>query len=192
MGYSLWHAGWVVWSHRLPGSVVLDLSSPTRDQTSIPYIARWIHNHWTTWEVPTSLLLFVPFCVTWDRFPVLLCTSRGWWYPLSMGFPWQEYQSVLPCPPLGDLPDPVIEPRCPTLQADSLPFEPLGKPIIQLRLRWELGGQKKGCQRISSASCARLTKVVTALPRSLLTALSSETAYVLLLSSDNGAASFLR
>ena len=30
--------------------------------------------------------------------------------PLSMGFPRQEYWSGLPCPPLGDLPDPGIEP----------------------------------------------------------------------------------
>ena len=28
----------------------------------------------------------------------------------------------------GDLPNPVIEPRSPTLQADSLPSEPPGKP----------------------------------------------------------------
>ena len=30
--------------------------------------------------------------------------------PLSMGFSWQEYWSTLPCPPLGDLPDPGVEP----------------------------------------------------------------------------------
>ena len=30
--------------------------------------------------------------------------------PLSMGFPRQEYWSVLPFPPPGDLPDPGIEP----------------------------------------------------------------------------------
>jgi len=34
----------------------------------------------------------------------------------------------LPCPPPGDLPNPEIEPRSPTLQADSLPSEPPGKP----------------------------------------------------------------
>ena len=47
---------------------------------------------------------------------------------LSMGFPRQEYRSGLPFPPPGDLPDPVIEPRSPALQADSLPTEPPGKP----------------------------------------------------------------
>ena len=30
--------------------------------------------------------------------------------PLSMGFSRQEYESGLPCPPPGDLPDPGIEP----------------------------------------------------------------------------------
>ena len=32
------------------------------------------------------------------------------------------------CPPPGDLPNPGIEPRSPTLQVDSLPSEPPGKP----------------------------------------------------------------
>ena len=40
----------------------------------------------------------------------------------------QEYWSGLPFPSPGDLPDPGIEPQSPTLQADSLPSEPLGKP----------------------------------------------------------------
>jgi len=44
------------------------------------------------------------------------------------GYSRQEYWSGLPCPAAGDLPNPGIEPRSPTLQADSLPFEPLGKP----------------------------------------------------------------
>ena len=34
----------------------------------------------------------------------------------------------LPCPPPGDLPDPRINPGSPSLQADSLPPEPPGKP----------------------------------------------------------------
>ena len=40
--------------------------------------------------------------------------------PLSMGFSRQEYWSGLPFPSPGDLPDPGIEPRSPTLQVDSL------------------------------------------------------------------------
>ena len=33
----------------------------------------------------------------------------------------------LPCPAPGDIPNPGTEPRSPTLQADSLPFEAPGK-----------------------------------------------------------------
>ena len=49
--------------------------------------------------------------------------------PLSMGFSRQEYWSGLPFPSPGDLPDPGIEPRSPTLQADTLTSEPPGKPL---------------------------------------------------------------
>ena len=44
------------------------------------------------------------------------------------GISQQEYWSGLPCPPPGDLPNRGIEPSSPTLQADSLSFEPPGKP----------------------------------------------------------------
>ena len=45
-----------------------------------------------------------------------------------MGFSRQEYWRGLPSPSPGDLPDPETKPRSPTLQADSLPSEPPGKP----------------------------------------------------------------
>ena len=48
--------------------------------------------------------------------------------PLSMEFSRQVYWSGLPFPSPGDLPDPGIEPRSLTLKANSLPFEPPGKP----------------------------------------------------------------
>ena len=48
--------------------------------------------------------------------------------PPSMGFSRQEYWSGLPFPSSGDLPNPGIEPRSPTLQADALTSEPPGKP----------------------------------------------------------------
>ena len=44
------------------------------------------------------------------------------------GFSRQEYWSGLPCPPPEDLPNPVIKPRSPTLQVDSLLSEPAVKP----------------------------------------------------------------
>ena len=46
--------------------------------------------------------------------------------PLSMEFSRQEYWSGLPVPSQGDLPNPGIEPRSPTLQADSSPAKPQG------------------------------------------------------------------
>ena len=47
--------------------------------------------------------------------------------PPSMGFSRQEYWSGLPFPSPGNLPNPGIEPRSPTLQTDALPSEPSGK-----------------------------------------------------------------
>ena len=47
----------------------------------------------------------------------------------SMGFSRQEYWSGLPFPSPGDLLDPGIEPRSPTLQADALTSAPPGKPL---------------------------------------------------------------
>ena len=47
--------------------------------------------------------------------------------PQSVKFSRQEYWNGLPFPSPGDLPDPGIEPRSPTLQADALPSEPPGK-----------------------------------------------------------------
>ena len=50
-----------------------------------------------------------------------------------MKFSRQEYWSELPFPFPGDLSNPVIEPGSPALQADSLPSEPPGKPLIVLK-----------------------------------------------------------
>ena len=59
------------------------------------------------------------------------------WAPLSMGLSRQEYWSGLPFLSPGDLPDPGIEPRFPTLQADE------GSPKCPLPLHlythWSLG-----------------------------------------------------
>ena len=64
------------------------------------------------------------------------CDSHGLvrQVPLSMGFPRQGYWRGLPFPSPGDLPDPEIEPKSPALQADSLLTEPLGKPIVYIKI----------------------------------------------------------
>ena len=57
-----------------------------------------------------------------------------WSVPTRLLCPWgfsrQGYCSGLPCPPPGDLPNPGIQPRSPTLQADVLPSEPPEKPSV--------------------------------------------------------------
>ena len=51
-----------------------------------------------------------------DSFDPMDCSPPA---PLSMDFSRQEYWSRVPCPSPGDLPDPGIELRSPTLQAGS-------------------------------------------------------------------------
>ena len=61
--------------------------------------------------------------------------------PLSVEFSRQEYWSGLPFPFPGDLPNSGIKPGSPTLQADSLPSEPPGKPtqtLLKYFQGWEI------------------------------------------------------
>ena len=64
----------------------------------------------TVWVHVQSLSCLWPFVTPWT----IACQA-----PLSMGFPRQEHWSGLQYPPLGDLPDPGVEPASPVLQADS-------------------------------------------------------------------------
>ena len=76
----------------------------------------------TLWVHVQCLQLCLTVC---DSIDCVACRA-----PLSMGF-FQEYWSGLPCPPLGNLPDPGIETASlvsPALLADSLPTEPPRKP----------------------------------------------------------------
>ena len=50
------------------------------------------------------------------------------WTIQSMEFSRLGYWSGQPFPSPGDLPNPGTEPKSPTLQADSLPADPQGKP----------------------------------------------------------------
>jgi len=49
-----------------------------------------------------------------------------------MGFSRQEYLNGLPWPPPGNLPNAGIESRFPIFQADSLPSEPPGRPLLMV------------------------------------------------------------
>ena len=55
--------------------------------------------------------------------------------PLSMGFSRQESWRGLSFSTPGDHPDPGIELGFPTLQADSLPSEPTGKPRVYANIK---------------------------------------------------------
>ena len=83
--------------------------------------------------------------------------------PLSMGFSRQECWSGLPFPSPGDLPDPVIEPGSPALQADALPSEPQAFSICGERgLLFTVGFsswrllclRSTGSRRVGSTSCS--------------------------------------
>ena len=53
---------------------------------------------------------------------------------LSMAFPRKEYWNRLPFPTPGDLLNPGIKPRSPTLQVDFLPSEPMNTGVDILSL----------------------------------------------------------
>ena len=63
----------------------------------------------------------------------------------SRGFSRHEYWSGLPFPSPGDLSDPGIEPRSPTLQAEALTSEPPGRPHFRERrhqCEWKAFGRR--------------------------------------------------
>ena len=94
------------------------------------YIA-WTQLSWMrlgifSWGLPVCMLSCVWLIVTPCTVAHVTVALQA---PLSMGFSRQEYWDGLPCPPPGDLPDPGIEPRSPTLQEDTLPSEPPGNTM---------------------------------------------------------------
>ena len=80
---------------------------------------------------------------------------------LSMGFSRQEYCSGLPCPPSGDLPNPVIEPGSPASsasQAVSLPLSHRRSPsgiLLRVKLKYIISSalnshtRKRSCGQIN-------------------------------------------
>ena len=74
-------------------------------------------------ETVQSLSNIQLFWISWT----VTCQS-----PLSVEFSRQEYWCGQPCLSPGDLPDPGITPGSPTLQADSLPYKPQGKPVANI------------------------------------------------------------
>ena len=78
------------------------------------------NTHWNACDMPAQCSLASVQSDSSKTPCIVACQT-----PLSMGFSRQEYRSGLSNTSPGDLPDPGNKPRSPTLQADSLPFEPL-------------------------------------------------------------------
>ena len=89
----------------------------------------WIfhfHNLTFCWVFMFSSCCAV-LCLVAQSCPTL-CYSMDWSPLCPWGFSSQEYWSWLSCPPPGDLSNSRLVPRSPTLQVDSLPSEPPGRP----------------------------------------------------------------
>ena len=103
-------------------------SSWPRDQTSLLHLLHcWqILYRWVTSAV---LCLVTQSCLTLCN-PVDYIPPGSSVYGDSPG----KNRTGLPCPLPGNLPNPEIEPRSPTLQENSLPLEPPGKPCTVLKV----------------------------------------------------------
>ena len=66
----------------------------------------------------------LPFALNSNQPRICIWLFATPWTAQAMEFSRPEYWSGQPFPSPGDLPNPGIEPRSPTLQADSLPAEP--------------------------------------------------------------------
>ena len=85
------------------------------------------------WGIFDPLNFVNSCCTTWSEVKLFSCVwlfatpwTVAYQAPPSLGFSRQEYWSGLPFPFPGDLPNPVIEPGSPVLQADALLSEPPG------------------------------------------------------------------
>ena len=104
-----------------------DLSSPTRDQTCIPCIGRWILNHWTTREVPRLLVM---------REKPKLGEAQGW----APGGRARSGQRAS-CPSHGILAE---QPPC---SGDSPVFSPLGPEAVGSPRFEEASKTQRCCDR---------------------------------------------
>ena len=122
------------WCHPAVSSSVVPFSScpqslPASESFPMSQLFAWGGQSTTLWYTCESESEVTSVVFNSLR-PYIACEA-----PLSMGFSKQEYWSGLPFPSPGDLPDPGIEPRSPTLWADSLPSGRPGKPNKSVQLK---------------------------------------------------------
>ena len=86
------------------------------------------------------------------------------------GFSRQKYWTGLPCPLPGNIPNPGIKPRSPTLKADSLSSESLGKPknigvgnLFLLQGIFQPRNQTDICMQVDSLPACISTQILTSL-----------------------------
>ena len=114
---------------KLPRSPALQGRPPTLTVTS-PLHITVVMSHW--FMCCAGLNRSVMSNSLWPPQTVAHQGPLGPW-----GFSKKEYWSGLPYPPPGDLPDPGIKPRSPSLQADSLLSEPPASHPDDLCHLWE-------------------------------------------------------
>ena len=143
-------------------SYSLELQSPTRWTwiwvssgswwwTGKPGVLTWgsrVGHDWVTelnwkyWNHIESVLLSYSGLLSSRgvRDPELSAVKSMYKFIVSPLYPWKWkslsyvwlYRSGYSFPSPGDLPNPGTEPRSPSLQADSLPVEPQGKPFVSM------------------------------------------------------------
>ena len=113
------------------------------------YIQEWLFHGKSSlwWKKVKSLSHVQLFATPW---------TVAYQTPQSMEFSRQEYWSGLPSPSPGDLPNPGSKPRSPALQADALPFEPVGGTKLrnsQIQLGWSHTGHTRSkCLALDSSN----------------------------------------
>ena len=147
IGLPWWYSGWETtcqcrgfrfepWSRKIPHASKQLRVCTTREATAIrsPSISRKSSPHLPQLEkactsnedpVQTKINKYVYK----KQIHPCICNAR---LLSPWGFSRKEYSSGLPCPPPGDLPNPGIKPRSPTLQTDSLLSEPPAKPKFKV------------------------------------------------------------
>ena len=88
------------------------------------YVVHLLKKHVCVHVNTGSEVIVIQWC------PALCGSMEPCQAPLSREFSRQGYWSGLPFPNPWDLPYAGIEPGSPILQADSLPFEPPGRPYM--------------------------------------------------------------